>query len=72
MLGMSEFRPLIEELFREEVLRTRQSTPEERLSQAFELADLAYGAPDPDLEARVERYREMQTKMYYGPPQPRL
>ena len=39
---MSEFQPLIDQLYREEILRARQMTPEERLTAAFEIAPLAH------------------------------
>ncbi len=39
---MSEFQPLIDQLYREEILRARALTPQERLSAAFELAPFAH------------------------------
>ena len=38
---MDEFKPLIDQLYREEILRARLLTPAERLAKAFELAPLA-------------------------------
>jgi hypothetical protein len=39
---MSEFQPLIDQLYREEVLRARAMTPEQRITAAFEIAPLAH------------------------------
>jgi hypothetical protein len=40
---MSEFQPLIDQLYREEILRARAQTPEQRIAGAFEIAPLAHG-----------------------------
>jgi hypothetical protein len=39
---MSEFQPLIDELYREEIDRARRMTPQQRLKAACELTDLAF------------------------------
>lgn len=39
---VSEFQPLIDQLYREEILRARKMTPQERLSAAFELSPFAH------------------------------
>ncbi len=38
---MSEFQPLIDQLYREEILRARKMTPQERLRATFEITDFA-------------------------------
>jgi hypothetical protein len=39
---MSEFQPLIDDLYREEIERARRMTPQQRLQAACELTDLAF------------------------------
>lgn len=39
--AVSEFQPLIDQLYREEILRARKQTPQERIAGAFEIAGLA-------------------------------
>lgn len=39
---MSEFQPLIDDLYREEIDRARQMTPQQRLKAACDLTDLAF------------------------------
>ncbi len=36
---MNELQPLIDELYRDEILRARRMTPEERLRGAFEMTE---------------------------------
>jgi len=38
---MSEFQPLIDQLYREEILRARKMTPQERLRATFEVTDFS-------------------------------
>jgi hypothetical protein len=40
---VNEFQPLIDQLYREEILRARKQTPQERISGAFEMSELALG-----------------------------
>jgi hypothetical protein len=38
---MNEFKPLIDQLYREEVLRARKMTPQEKLRATFEVTEAA-------------------------------
>lgn len=38
---VNEFQPLIDQLYREEILRARKQTPQERVRGAFEIAPFA-------------------------------
>ncbi len=38
---MNEFQPLIDQLYREEILRARQQTPQQRLRATFEVTEFA-------------------------------
>jgi hypothetical protein len=73
---MSEFQPLIDQLYFEEVLRTRAMSPEDRMNLALDLseANIAWseGAGDPELSRRMRLLRESDDRRYYGPPVPRL
>lgn len=40
--SVNEFQPLIDQLYREEILRARAQTPQQRLAGAFEMAPLAH------------------------------
>ena len=40
---MNEFQPLIDQLYREEILHARKMTPQQRIAAAFEIAPLALG-----------------------------
>ena len=40
---MNEFKPLIDQLYREEILRARAQTPQQRVAAAFDLAPFAHG-----------------------------
>lgn len=57
---MNQFQPLIEALFRERILRARELTPEQRLSEALELADLNFSSNDPELRRRVAIIRKFE------------
>lgn len=76
---MSEFQPLIDQLYREEILRARAQTPEERIRGTFEMSELALGimragvrhqfpdAPDEEvLEHCRERLRRMRRTQDWG------
>ncbi len=69
---MNQFQPLIEALFRERILRARELTPEQRLREALELADLHFSSNDPELRRRVAIIRKFEERDCYGPAQPRL
>lgn len=49
---MNEFQPLIDQLYREEVLRARKMTPEQRVTAAFELSPFAHEIMYAGLRAR--------------------
>lgn len=40
---MNEFQPLIDQLYREEILHARKQTPQQRVQAAFDLAPFAHG-----------------------------
>ena len=76
---MNEFQPLIDQLYREEVLRARQMTPEERLRGAFEMTETALtlmragvrhqfpGATDEEVLAHCrERLRRIRRTQDWG------
>jgi hypothetical protein len=69
---VNEFQPLIDQLYLEKVLRARQRTPGERLSDALELSSLHFAKNDPELRRRLGIVRAMEERGCYGPPQPRL
>ena len=73
---MSEFQPLIDQLYREEVLRTRAMSPEERMQLALDLSEAnlawSHGEGDPELTRRMRLLRDADDRRYYGPPVPRL
>lgn len=39
---MNEFQPLIDQLYREEILHARKMTPQQRIAAAFDFAPMAY------------------------------
>ena len=69
---MNEFQPLIDQLYRERVLRARQRTPGERMSDALELSATFFSKDDPELRRRLRIVRTLDEHGCYGPPQPRL
>jgi hypothetical protein len=69
---VNEFQPLIDQLYREKVLRARQRTPSERISDALELSTMHFAKDDPELRRRLAIIRAMEERDCYGPPQPRL
>ncbi len=69
---MNEFQPLIDQLYREKVLRARARTPGERMSDVLELSMMHLAKDDPELRRRLAIVRAMEERGCYGPPQPRL
>jgi hypothetical protein len=65
-------QPLIDQLYREKVLRARQRTPAERMSDVLELSMMHFTKDDPELRRRLGIVRTMEERDCYGPPQPRL
>lgn len=69
---MSEFQPLIEQLYREEVLRARAMSPEERMAHCIEMSEAniawSYGEGDAELSRRLARLRQLRDAQTYGPP----
>ena len=69
---MSEFQPLIDQLYREEVLRSRAMTPEERMAHCIEISEAniawSYGEGDAELSRRLGRLRQVQDAQTYSPP----
>lgn len=76
---MNEFQPLINELYREEILRARRMTPEERLRGTFEMTETALtlmragvrhqfpGATDEEVLAQCqERLRRIRRTQDWG------
>lgn len=49
---MSEFKPLIDQLYREEIARAREQTPAERFAGAFEITDFAFGIMESGIRAQ--------------------
>jgi len=69
---VNEFQPLIDQLYREKVLRARRRTPGERMSDVLELSTMHFKKNDPELRRRLGIVRTMEEHGCYGPPQPRL
>lgn len=70
---MNEFQPLIDQLYREKVLRARSMTPEERLTEGFHLTDEYLRSIAAMSEEDRQHWREAQASeedQYYGPPMP--
>jgi hypothetical protein len=63
---------LIDQLYREKVLRARQRSPGERMGDVLELSTMHFGTDDPELRRRLAIVRAMEERGCYGPPQPRL
>jgi hypothetical protein len=63
---------LIDQLYREKVLRARRRTPGERMGDVLELSTRCFGKDDPELRRRLAIVRAMEERGCYGPPQPRL
>jgi hypothetical protein len=72
---MSEFQLLIDQLYREEVLRARRLGPQGRLRECIELTEMnlqaaeTYGAIE--MQRRYRIYTANREKGCYGPPVPR-
>ena len=73
---MSEFQPLIDQLYREDVLRARAMTPGERMAHYIEMSEAniawSHGEGDAELSRRLARLRQIRDARTYGPAQPRL
>jgi hypothetical protein len=69
---VNEFQPLIDQLYREKVLRARKRTPGERMSDVLELSTMHFTKDGPELRRRLGIVRTMEERGCYGPPQPRL
>ena len=69
---MSEFQPLIDQLYREEVLRARKLGPQGRLRECFDLTEMnlkaaeAYGWDE--MVRRYRIYTANRERGCYGPP----
>lgn len=68
---MNPHQPLIDQLYRERVLRARRRSPAERLNDAIELASSCFGRDDTELRRRMRIVRAMEERDCYGPPLPR-
>ncbi len=68
---MSEFQPLIDALYREEIRAARAMTPEQRLEIALKISEdnLAAGA-GPELDRRLALLRAWNDARCYGLPVP--
>lgn len=69
---MSEFQPLIDQLYRERVLRARERTLGEKMGEVLELSELYFSQDSPELQRRLRIVRALEEQGCYGPPQPRL
>ena len=69
---MNPHQPLMDQLYREKVLRARRQTPAERMSDVLELSAWFFSKDDPELRRRIGIVRTMEERACYGPPQPRL
>lgn len=72
---MSEFQPLIDELYREEIRAARAMTPEQRMEVGFQMIDenlewaAAFGVEE--MKRRLAIGRAMKEHNCYGAPMPR-
>lgn len=69
---MSEFQPLIDQLYRERVARARAQTPGQRMSDVLELAGWHFSKDNAELRRRLQIGRVLDEHKCYGAPQPRL
>ena len=73
---MSEFQPLIDQLYREEIQEARALGPEGRLRLAMQLMDenfrWARTLGEPEMQRRFEIARKLKEHGCYGAPVPRL
>jgi hypothetical protein len=69
---MNPHQPLIDQLYREKVMRARQRTPGQRMSDALELSRMFFSKDDPELRRRIRIVRTMEERGIYGPAEPRL
>ena len=86
LAAMNEFGPLIDQLYREEILHARKMTPQQRIAAAFEFAPMAYefmyagirrqhpDADDAELlrlaRERIAKVRRMHEAKIYRPVEP--
>ena len=73
---MSEFQPLIDQLYIEEVLRARALGTEGRMREGFEISEenleWAQSLGREEMERRFRIARELNEQGCYGPPFPRI
>ena len=73
---MSEFQPLIDQLYREEVEEARALGPDGRMRLAFRLMDenfeWARSLGEDEMRRRFAVARKLKEQGCYGPPVPRL
>ena len=73
---MSEFQPLIDQLYREEIEDARALGPEGRLRLAMQLMDenfrWARTLGEPEMQRRFAVARKLKEHRCYGDPVPRL
>ena len=69
---MNPDQPLIDQLYREKVMRARRRTPGQRMSDALELSRMFFSKDDPELRRRIRIVRTMEERGIYGPAEPRL
>lgn len=66
---VNEFQPLIDQLRREEILRARAMTPEERIAQCLAMSEAniawSYGEGDAELSRRLARLRQVRDARTY-------
>ena len=67
---VNEFQPLIDQLRREEILRARAMSPEERMAQCLEMSEAniawSYGAGDAELSRRLALLRRVRDARTFG------
>ena len=75
-VGVNEFQPLIDQLYREEVAMARRLGAEGRMRHAFKLIDenlrWARALGRDEMKRRLGIARALKEHGCYGPPQPRL
>ena len=69
---MNPHQPLMDQLYREKVLRARRQTPAERMSDVLELSGWFFSKDESELRRRIRIVRAMEERECYGPAQPRL
>ncbi len=73
---MSEFQPLIDQLYREEVLQARAMTPQQRFQIGMEICETniqwARTLGEAEMARRYRIAKALDDHGCYGPPVPRL